>query len=101
MVTSVNPASLMVSWQLSPMTMESSQPITGHVVQYNMVGSSNVMSVNVTSGTTYTISGLVPCAEYEVTVATVSDEGKGPFSDRVVGISGDNGKINYYCFSSI
>ena len=37
MVTSVNPASLKVSWQL-PSTINYNGPITGHVIQYTGVG---------------------------------------------------------------
>ena len=58
MVTSVNPASLMVSWQ-SPLEIEWNGPITYHVIKYTRVGSSSMMSENVNSGTTHTISGLV------------------------------------------
>ena len=67
MVTSVNPASLMVSWQLLS-TINYNGPITGHVIQYTRVGSSDMMSVNVNSGSTHTISGLVAYVDYSVTV---------------------------------
>ena len=97
-VTSVNPASLMVSWQLPPIIEDSNGPITGHIVKYARVGSSDVKSVNVTSGTTSTISSLVPCDEYEVSVAAVNNDGIGPFSNSAVGRSGDNGELNYNCF---
>ena len=92
-VTSVNPASLMVSWQLPPMIEDSNGSITGHIVKYARVGSSDVKSVNVTSGTTSTLSRLVPCVEYEVNVAAVNNDGTGPFSNPVVERSGENGKL--------
>ena len=95
MVTSANPVSLMVSWQLPPMIEDSNGPITGHIVKYARVGSSDVKSVNVTSGTTFTISRLVPCVKYEVSVAAVNNDGIGPFSNPVVRRSGDNSELNY------
>ena len=94
-VRSVNPASLTVSWQLPPMMVDSTEPITGHIVQYTRVGSSDGMSINVTSKTTYTISRLVPCVDYSVIVAAVSAKGTGPFSDPVVERSGDSSEFNY------
>ena len=76
------------------MIMDFSRPITGYMVHYNKVGSSDVLRLNVTSGTTCTISGLVPSVEYEVTVAAMSDDEEGPFSNPVLGITGGNGKLN-------
>ena len=52
MVTSVNPALLRVSWQPPPM-IDHNGPIT-YMINYTRVGSSNMMSVNVNSGTTHT-----------------------------------------------
>ena len=93
MVTSVNPASLNVSWQLPPM-INHNGPITGHVINYTRVGSSDMMSVNVNSGTTHTISGLVAYVDYSVTVATRTVNGTGPFSSAVVQKSGEDGELN-------
>ena len=90
MVESHNPASLNVSWQL-PASRDHNGPITGHVIQYTRVGSSDMMSVNVTSGTTHTISGLVAYVNYSVIVAAMTVNGTGPFSDPpVVGRSGED-----------
>ena len=92
MVESHNPASLNMSWRL-PLETDRNGPITGHVIQYTRVGSSDNMSVNVTSGTTHTISGLVAYVNYSVTVAAMTVNGTGPFSDPpVVGRSGEDGK---------
>jgi len=88
MVISVNPASLRVSWQQLPIIHQNG-PLTGHVIQYIRVGSNDMMSVNVTSGTTYTISGLVALVNYSVRVAAMNVNGTGSFSIPVVGISGD------------
>ena len=93
MVTSVNPASLMVSWQL-PSTINYNGPITGHMIRYTRVGSSDMMSVNVNSGTTHIISGLVAYVNYSVTVAARTVNGTGPFSNLVEQRSGEDGKLN-------
>ena len=95
MVISVNPASLMVSWEI-PSTINYNGPIIGHVIRYTRDGTSDIMNVN--SGTTHTISGLVAFVNYSVTVATVNVNGTGPFSDPVVGRSGEDSELNYlYC----
>ena len=92
MVTSVNPASLMVSWDPPPM-IDHNGPIT-YMIQYTRVGSSDMMSVNVNSGTTHAISGLVAFVDYSVTVAAVNVNGTGPFSNPpVVGRSGEDSKL--------
>ena len=98
MVESHNPASLMVLWRLLP-NKNRNGPITGHVIQYTRVGSSDMMSVNVTSRTTHTISRLVAYVNYSVIVAAMTVNGTGPFSDPpVVGRSGEDGKLKYLHF---
>ena len=93
MVESYNPSLLMVSWQ-PPLARHHNGPITGHVIQYTRVGSSEMMSVNVTSGTTHTISGLVGYVNYSVIVAAMTVNGTGPFSEPpVVGRSGEDGEL--------
>ena len=87
-----NPASLTVSWQL-PSMIDHNGPITGHVINYTRVGSSDIMSVNVNSGTTHTISGLVAFVNYSVTVAARTVNGTGPFSSAVVQRSREDGKL--------
>ena len=91
MVTSVNPASLMVSWQL-PSTINYNGPITGHVIRYTRDGTSDIMNVN--SGITYTISGLVAYVNYSVTAAVVNVNGTGPPSNPVVQRSGEDSELN-------
>ena len=94
MVESHDPASLNVSWKL-PHNIDRNGPITGHVIQYTRVGSSDMMSVNVASGTTHTISGLVAYVNYSVIVAAMTVNGTGPFSEPpVVGRSGEDGEFN-------
>ena len=90
LVTSVNPASLEVSWQ-PPLEINWNGPID-HVIQYTRVGTSDMMSVNVSSRTTHTISRLVAYVNYSVIVAAVNVNGTGPFSNPVVGRSGEDGE---------
>ena len=67
-------------------------PITGHMINYTRVGSSDMISMNVNSGTTHTISGLVAFIDYSVIVAAQNVNGTGPFSDPpVVRRSGEDG----------
>ena len=93
MVTSVYPASLVLLWQPPPM-IDHNGAIIGHMIQYTRVGSSDMMSITVNSGTTYTISGLVAHVEYSVIVAAVNVNGTGPFSNPVVGRSGEDSELN-------
>ena len=93
MVTSVNLASLMVSWQPPP-TIDHNGPIT-YVIQYTRIGSTDIMSMNVNNGITHTISGLVAYVNYSVTVAARTVNGTGPFSNPpVVERSGEDGELN-------
>ena len=93
MVTSVNSASLRVSWQL-PSTINYNGPVTGHVIRYTGGGTSDMMNVN--NGTTHTISGLVAFIDYSVTVAAINVNGTGAFSDAVVRRSGEDCELNIY-----
>ena len=84
----------MVSWQPPPV-IDHNGMITGHVIQYTRVGSSDIMSVNVNNGTTHTISGLVAYVDYSVTVAAMNVNGTGPFSNPpVVNRSGEDGEFH-------
>ena len=89
MVKNHNPASLNVSWQPPP-NRDHNGPIN-YVIQYTRVGYNEMLSVNVTSGTTHTISGLVAYVNYSVIMAAMTVNGTGPFSDPpVVGRSGED-----------
>ena len=91
-VTSIIPASLRVSWDL-PLEINRNGPITGYVIQYTRVGTSDTMSVNVVNRTTHIISGLFVLAEYSVTVAAVNVNGTGSLSNAIMGRSGEDGKF--------
>jgi len=92
MVTGDNPASLNVSWDPPP-AIDHNGPINGYVIEYTRVGSSDMMSVNVTNGTTYTISGLVAFVNYSVRVVVMNVNGTGLFSISVVQVSGENSEL--------
>ena len=91
-VKSNNQTSLDVSWQ-PPLKRGRNGPITGYVINYTRVGSNDVMSVNVTTGTTHVISRLVTFAEYSVGVAAMNVNGTGPFSFAVTGRPGGAGEF--------
>ena len=93
MVTSVNPASLEVSWQ-PPKVKHHNGIITNYVIQFTRVGSRAVTSEDVNSGTTHIISGLVAYVDYAVIVAAVNVNGTGPFSNSVITKSGQNSELN-------
>ena len=97
MVTSVNPSSLRVSWQ-PPLEISQNGIITGYVISYTRVGTSDMTSENVPSRTMFTISRLVPFVDYSVTVAARTINGTGTFSNPVVQTSGQDSKLYYVCF---
>ena len=86
-----------MSWD-PPLEINRNGPITLYVIQYNRVGSSDMMSVNVTNGTTHIISGLFVLADYSVIVAAVNVNGTGSFSDAIMGRSGEDGKFLSYSY---
>ena len=93
MVTSINPASLMISWQ-PPLEIDRNGPITSYMIQLTRVGSGDMMSenVHVSSATTViTLLGLVAYVNYSVSMAAMTVNGTGPLSDPVVGRSGEDG----------
>ena len=97
-VTSTDPTSLRVTWQLPSDIMYRNGPIIGHVIQYSRVGSNDtMMSITVNNGTTHTISGLVACTKYSVRVAAKTVNGTGPFSTPELQVSGGDGKFNKIC----
>ena len=94
MVTSVDPASLNVSWQPPP-PIDHNGPITGYVIQYTRVGSSNAMTMNFTNETARDIIlRLAAFVRYSVMVAAVNSAGTGMFSDDMTVRSGEDGKWN-------
>ena len=94
MVKSRDPASLRVLLQ-PPLEINRNGPIIGYMIHYTRIGSSDMMGMNVTSGTRRTLSGLVAYVNYSVIVAAMTVNGPGPFSDPpAVGRSGEDSKLN-------
>ena len=91
-VKSNNQTSLSVSWE-PPMETDHNGPITSYMINYTRDSYSSVIIVNVTSGTTHTISGLVTFAKYLVAVAAVNINGTGPFSEAIVEKPGGDGEF--------
>ena len=84
-VVSLNPASLMVSWQ-PPLEINHNGPITHYVIQYTRGNKMNEITEN--RGFAHIISGLAASADYSVKVAAVNANGIGPFSNPVAQLSG-------------
>ena len=92
-VTSVNPASLMMSWQ-PPFPIDHNGMITGYVINYTEVDTNIMTSVNVSSETTqFTISVLVAYVNYSVTIAAMNTNGSGPFSNLTERTSGEDSEF--------
>ena len=92
MVESHNPASLMVSWD-PPVRRGRNGDITGYMINYIRVGSSDMMSMSVTGDIrVIIIPELVAYVNYSVIVAAMTVNGTGSFSDPpMVGRSGEYG----------
>ena len=94
MVESHNPASLNVSW-IPPVRRNRNGPITGYVIQYTVVGSSDIMSMDVNGDTrVIIIPELVAYVNYSVIMAAMTVNGTGPFNNSpVIGRSGEDGEL--------
>ena len=90
MVTDDDPASLIVLWDPPP-PIDHNGRIT-YMIQYTGGGTSDIMNVN--SGTNQRIPGLVAFIDYSVRVAARTVNGTGPFSNAVVGRSGEDSELN-------
>ena len=70
-------------------------PITGYVIQYIKDGSQDMIKdIKNISGTTHTISKLIPCTKYSVKVAAINGDRTGPFNEAVVETSGEDGNLH-------
>ena len=87
-VTSVDSTTMKVSWKPPPMIHHNGL-LTGYIIQYTSVGSSDTTSVTVTSGNTFIISGLDK-SNYSVSVAATNINGTGPFSTPTVLAPGED-----------
>ena len=69
-VASVDPASLMVTWQPPPL-IDQNGPLTEYAITYQRIGYLDVMNVSV-NVTHFKISGLSPFVNYSVSVAAIN-----------------------------
>ena len=92
-VISVNPRSLIVSWQPPPQ-IDHNGELTDYIIQYTMEGS-NMTNEEFTSDTIITIEMLSGAyVNYLVQVAAVTVNGTGPFSDPIVQVSGQDSMLS-------
>jgi len=87
----VDPTMLRVTYDRVPEQFRNGLE-TGYRIRYNNSFDSQVMVVDSPTTLTVTIIGLVAFTNYSVEVAAVSNEGMGPFSAPVFGLSGQDSK---------
>jgi len=87
----IDPAMLRVTYDRIPEQFRNSLE-TGYRIRYNNSFDSQVVVVGGRNTLRVTISGLVAFTNYSVEVAAVSDQGMGPFSVPVFGLSGQDSK---------
>ena len=92
MTASIDPASLKVSWE-PPMETNHDVSITGYVIQYSKDGTQDIKDIKSINATIHTISGLAACTKYSIKVAAINGDRTGPFSESVVEVSGEDGKL--------
>ena len=81
-VTGVTSSTISVQWGSVPCIHQNGD-ITGYSVQYEVMGSGNTQTMNVTGAgvTEATLSNLTPSTTYSVQVAAVNSAGTGVFSN--------------------
>ena len=82
-VTGVTSSTISVQWGSVPCIHQNGD-ITGYSVQYEVMGSGNTQTMNVTGAnvTEATLSNLTPSTTYSVQVAVVNSAGTGVFSNN-------------------
>ena len=98
-VTSVDPASLMVTWQPPPL-IDQNGPIISYVVTYQRMGYADVMNVSV-NGTHFALTGLIPFVNYSVSLAAITTDGVGVFSSIKSQVSGQDSKYESKIFTYV
>jgi len=94
-----DPAMLLVIYHRPEESLRNGE-LTGYMIRYTRVntGESQVMNVSDVSYRTITstISGLVAFTNYSVEVAAANINGTGPFSEAVIGLSGQDSEYSSY-----
>ena len=91
MIMGIDPAMLRVTYGRVPEQFRNSLE-TGYRIRYSNSFDSQIVMVDSPTTLTDTIIGLVAFTNYSIEVAAVSNEGMGPFSVPVFGLSGEDSK---------
>ena len=90
MVTSLDRASLNVTWEPPP-PIDENGPITSYLITYHVTGSLNTMSLDAIENELI-ISGLNPHVEYSIQVGARNANGTGSLSSTIRQMSGQDRK---------
>ena len=90
-VTSVDPASLMVTWEPPPL-IDQNGPIVSYAISIMSIEHRDIRNVTIV-GTELTISDLIPFVNYSVQVAASNTNGTGVFSTIMSQVSGEDSKF--------
>ena len=90
-VASVDPASLMVTWQPPPL-IDQNGPIVSYAISIMSIEHRDIRNVTIV-GTELTISDLIPFVNYSVQVAASNTNGTGVFSTIISQVSGEDSKF--------
>jgi len=102
-LSGIDPAILSVSYT-RPLIQLHNGELTGYMIRYTRVntGESQAIMVNGNITTSVISEGLVAFSNYSVEVAAVNINGTGPFSDPVIGLSGQDSEylntLISYCY---
>jgi len=90
-LSDIDPVMLSVTYT-KPLVQLHNGDLTGYMIRYTRVdtGESQVMMINGDITTLVISEGLVAFTNYSVEVAAVNINGTGPFSDAVIGLSGQD-----------
>ena len=90
-VASVDPASLMVTWQPPPL-IDQNGPIVSYNISIMSIAHGDIRNVTIV-GTELTISDLIPFVNYSVQLAASNSNGTGVFSTIMSQVSGEDSKF--------
>ena len=91
-VASVDPASLMVTWQPPPL-IDQNGPIISYDISFLNNADGDTRNVTI-AGTEITITDLTPFVGYSVQVAASNTNGTGVFSTVISQVSGQDSKFS-------
>ena len=96
MLTDIDTAMLSVTYRRLGAAVRNGE-LTGYMINYTRVDTDELQVMMVGGDTVALyISGLAAFTNYSVQVAAVNINGTGPFSDSVIGLSGQDSEYNDY-----